>query len=90
MHRGGNRRYNKKPYYNKFNYGGYGGGYYKNNYYGGYKKPYYKKNYDNEENDNYHPSNENNENKILPAFKFKVSLEVSFLLRSTAIPKDLA
>ena len=39
MRRGGYRGYNKKPYYNKFNYGG---GYYKNNNYGGYnKKPYY-------------------------------------------------
>ena len=61
--RRGNRGYNKKPYYNKFNYGG---GYYynDNNYYGGYKKPYYNRKYNNEERDNYHQSNENNENNI--------------------------
>ena len=70
MRRGGNRGYNKKPYYNKFNNSGYGGGYYKNNYYGGYKKPYYKKNYDNDEkDDNYRPSNENNENNIIKVVK---------------------
>ena len=62
MRRGGYRGNNKKPYYNKFNYGG---GYYKNNnYYGGYKKPYYNKNYDNEEKDNHNQSNEHNENNI--------------------------
>ena len=62
MRRGGNRGYNKKPYYNKFNYGG---GYYKNNnYYRGYKKPYYNKNYDNEEREDYNQSNEHNENNI--------------------------
>ena len=69
MRRGGNRGYNKKPYYNKFNNGGYGGGYYKNNYYSGYKKPYYKKNYDNDEKDDYRPSNENNENNIIKVVK---------------------
>ena len=62
MRRGGNRGYNKKPYYNKFNNNG---GYYKNNYYGGYnKKPYYNKKYYNEEKENSYPSNENNENNI--------------------------
>ena len=67
MRRRGNRGYNKKPYYNKFNYGD--GYYYNNNNYGGYNKQYYKKNYNKEERENNHESNENNENNIVKVQK---------------------
>ena len=62
MRRGGYRRYNKKPYYNK--YDNYGNGYYKNYYKGGYNKSYYNKKYNNDDRDDYYPSNEHNENNI--------------------------
>ena len=84
MRRGGYRRYNKKPYYNK--YDNYGNGYYKNYYKGGYNKSYYNKKYNNDDRDDYYPSNEHNENNIEKVQKSDETVTKNFSNQCRVIP----